>query len=151
VASSGETGPPCLAHELKPGGRYAAGVTTGGGLYRYKLGDVVEVAGNFHQSPRLRLVGRQQHISDWFGEKLDEAHVANVLSVAFHQYRIVPSFAMLACDTRLQDGYTRSAAGYVLYIEADAPNVVLDHVARSIDDALCSNFHYRYARQLGQL
>jgi hypothetical protein len=151
VASSGETGPPCLAHELNPGGRYAGVVTTGGGLYRYKLGDVVEVVGNFHQCPLLRFVGRQQHISDWFGEKLNEAHVARVLSQAFDESRIVPSFAMLACDTRLQDGSTRSAAGYVLYIEADAPNVVLDHVARSIDDALCSNFHYRYARQLGQL
>jgi GH3 auxin-responsive promoter len=152
VASPGEAGPPCLAHELKQGGRYAVVVTTGGGLYRYKLGDVVEVAGNLHQCPLIRFVGRQQHISDWFGEKLNEAHVAKVLQEAFDEYSISPSFAMLACDTRLTTAAdTHPAAGYVLYIEADAPNAVLRRAARSIDEALCGNFHYGYARHLGQL
>lgn len=62
VASSGKTGPPRLAHELEHGGQYAVVITTGGGLYRYKLGDLVEVAGNFDQCPLIRFVGRQQHI-----------------------------------------------------------------------------------------
>jgi hypothetical protein len=141
---SGETGPPRLAHELEDGQQYAVVITTGGGLYRYKLGDLIEVVGNFHQCPLIRFVGRQQHISDWFGEKLNEAHVATVLHEAFDECGISPFFAMLACDTR-------PAAGYVLYIEAEAPDEVLDCAARSIDEALCSNFHYSYARRVGQL
>src|SRR5205085_4734172 len=43
-----------LAHELDRGGRYRVVVTTAGGLYRYQLGDEVEVVGFLHQCPLIR-------------------------------------------------------------------------------------------------
>ncbi|MDQ6802466.1 MAG: GH3 auxin-responsive promoter family protein [Acidobacteriota bacterium] len=125
-----------LADELDAGQQYAVVITTGGGLYRYQLDDVIEVAGRIGQCPLIRFVGRQGLVSDWFGEKLNEAFVAGVLRESL---RNAPSFAMLACDTDIP--------AYVLYIDGDIP----DEAAEDIDTRLRRAFHYDYARFLGQL
>jgi hypothetical protein len=135
---------PQLAHELEPGQRYSVVITTGGGFYRYHLGDIVEVAGREQQCPLVRFVSRRQ-IADWCGEKLHEAHVARVLAAAFSGLRVPPSFAMLACDT------VGPVPNYVLYLEAGMPENQLCEIAASVDSGLEENFHYRYARRLGQL
>jgi GH3 auxin-responsive promoter len=126
---------PLLADELDAGQQYAVVITTGGGLYRYQLDDVIEVVGRVGQCPLIRFVGRQGLVSDWFGEKLNEAFVAGVLRESL----VEPSFAMLACDTDIP--------AYVLYIDGEIP----DGAAADIDVRLRQNFHYDYARFLGQL
>jgi hypothetical protein len=120
-------------------------LTTGGGLYRYLLQDMVEVTGHFHECPLVRFLGRSGHVSDWFGEKLNEAHVSEVLRDVFDSLAMTPSFAMLACHT------VGLPAGYVLYTDAIGSDEVLAHAAARIDKGLRSNFHYHYARELGQL
>lgn len=147
VASSGEADParPKLAHQIDCGQRYAVVLTTGGGLYRYLLQDLVEVTGHFHRCPLIRFLGRQGHVSDWFGEKLSEAHVSQTLRDVFDSLAMAPAFAMLACDTSCP------SVGYVLYIDAIEPDEVLARAAARIDTGLRSNFHYHYARKLGQL
>lgn len=144
VGPTEETGPPHLAHELEEGRKYLVVMTTGGGLYRYRLGDLVEVTGKFRECPLLRFVGRQEHISDWFGEKLSESHVSQVLHDVCVRNAIAPRFAMLACDTQ-------ASPSYVLYIDAESTDNELSHAAQVIDELLCSSFHYQYARKLGQL
>jgi hypothetical protein len=136
---------PRLAHELDRGQQYAVVLTTGGGLYRYQLRDVIEVIDCVHECPIVRFVGRQGLVSDWFGEKLNEAHVSQVLQAAFSALEISPSFAMLACDT------ATAAPGYVLYIDSPEHGEMLDRAAAKIEAGLRDNFHYRYARDLGQL
>jgi hypothetical protein len=135
---------PQLAHRLERGGQYAVVVTTAGGLYRYRLGDQIEVTGHFRGCPLIRFVGRQGTVCDWFGEKLNDAHVSRVLQEVFSALGLAPSFAMLACDT---DAPPR----YVLYIDSPETDEMLDRAAQSIDERLRENFHYNYARQLGQL
>ncbi len=144
VAPSGEMGAAQPAHELVQGRQYSVVMTTGGGMYRYRTGDLVEVTGHFHGCPLIRFLGRHDQVSDWFGEKLNEAHVGRILRESFQDNAVSPSFAMLACDTR-------PAPAYVLYVEVEAPDSVLDHVARKIEESLCGNSGYHYARQLGQL
>jgi hypothetical protein len=136
---------PQFAHELEKGQRYAVVLTTGGGFYRYQLKDLIEVIGHIRGCPMIRFLGRQNYISDWFGEKLNEAHVSGILSEAFQSFDISPAFAMLACDA------DPPAPGYVLYIESSAPGNILRRAAANIEKRLQDNFHYRYARQLGQL
>lgn len=136
---------PRLAHELEHGRRYAVVMTTGGGLYRYQLQDVVEVVGAVAACPLIRFVGRQGHVSDWFGEKLNEAYVAGVLTDAVDRAAIATAFAMLACDDTLPE------PAYVLYIESEASDELLDRLGRDVDSALRRSFHYDYARRLGQL
>lgn len=147
VNSSGDvdSANPHLAHELERGGRYSVVFTTGGGLYRYQLHDLVEVSGHIHQCPMVRFRGRLGQVSDWFGEKLNEAHVAAILREVFDSLELKPAFAMLACDTREQ------SPGYVLYIDAIGPDEWLGQAGAHIETGLCCNYHYRCARELGQL
>ncbi|MBV9492675.1 MAG: GH3 auxin-responsive promoter family protein [Acidobacteria bacterium] len=106
-------------------------LTTGGGLYRYQTGDLVEIVGYAGSCPLLRFLGRKR-VVDHFGEKLNEVFVRDCFTRTLPPHR----FAMLALDG---DHYT-------LFIDADAP---VD-VAR-LEDALRESFHYDYCRRLGQL
>ncbi len=125
-----------LAHELEIGKRYDVIITTGGGLVRYATEDVVEVTGYRGQAPILRFIGRAHHVSDHFGEKLNEIFVRERMQLAL---RDTPhAFAMLACDGN----------AYVLYIETEAP---VDGAAEQLETALRESHHYDLARRLGQL
>jgi hypothetical protein len=84
-------------------------------------------------------------VADWCGEKLHEAQAARVIESAFTARCLTPSFAMLACDT------SADVPHYVLYVEAPGSEDELGGIGASIDHALEENFHYRYARRLGQL
>jgi hypothetical protein len=139
------SGPPRSAHELERGELYTVVVTTGGGLYRYRLNDLIEVTGHVRGCPLIRFVGRGGYVSDWFGEKLNEAHVASVLREVFSALGVAPAFAMLACDT------AAPSPGYVLYVDANELDGVVARAAEEIEIRIRDNFHYRYARDLGQL
>ncbi len=131
---------PHLAGELTAGGEYAVAVTTGGGLYRYRLGDRVRVEGFLGATPCLRFLGREDRVSDRRGEKLSDGHVAAVLE------RLLgggAGFAMLAPDD--EGGRT----GYTLYL--DARNPAPPALALDLERALAENPHYRWCVQLGQL
>lgn len=127
-------GQPHLADELEPAQRYEVVVTTGGGLYRYRMGDLVEVTGHHGALPILRFAGRADKVSDLVGEKLNEAFVASCLDGLGAE-----GFAMLA--PRLEP-----APHYVIYTDRDHPAL-----AAGLDAALRASFHYDYARRLGQL
>jgi GH3 auxin-responsive promoter len=133
-----------LAHELEAGRRYTVIMSTGGGLYRYRLNDVVAVTGHLGQCPLIDFAGKLEYVSDWFGEKLHEAHVAAVLRDAFTSAGS-PAFAMIACDRDL------APPAYVAYVESDADDPTLAAAAGAIETGLRRNFHYDYARLLGQL
>jgi hypothetical protein len=135
---------PERAHQLERGGLYSVAITTGGGLYRYLLGDQIQVTGHIQECPLLRFVGRQDSVSDWFGEKLNDAHVSRAFETTFKRLSISPSFATLACDIA-------PPPGYVLYIDANVNDDLLTRAAEAIDTGLRENFHYEYARRLGQL
>jgi GH3 auxin-responsive promoter len=134
---------PLLAHELECGRRYAVILTTAGGLYRYRLDDIVEVTGREKECPLIRFTGRHGYVSDWFGEKLHEATAAAALASAAPACR--PAFTMLACDPDL------SPPAYVLYVDSDADDGMLLSVAADVDARLRANFHYDCARLVGQL
>jgi hypothetical protein len=139
-----EDGSVLLAHQLRSGACYGVVVTTGGGLYRYNLGDRVEVIDYLGACPLFRFVGRESVFSDWVGEKLLDAHVAAVFQKVFREFGVDPAFAMLAFDTEPSSAYT-------LFLESDACTRIGAQIALSIDLELQSNFHYGYARRLGQI
>jgi hypothetical protein len=135
---------PQLAHQLERGGRYNVVVTTGGGLYRYRLGDRIEVSGYLGECPLVQFVGREQYVSDWFGEKLTDAHVTQVMRQAFGDLGMTPDFSMVACEVE-------SSPGYVLFLESDDAGEKVQRAAAQIEAGLRANFHYDCARRLGQL
>ncbi len=135
-----------LAHELKVGKKYSVVITTGGGLYRYQLRDIIEVVGHYAECPMLRFAGKDDQVSDWFGEKLNAIHVERILTEALRQAGVKPAFAMLACETACVP------AAYTLFIEArEVEDRALLSISARIEGALRRNFHYNYCRELEQL
>ena len=129
------------ATEGEVGGRYRVVLTTGAGLYRYDTEDVIEIAGYRGACPLLRFIGRAEHISDHYGEKLNEIFVRERLERVLLERGVIATFAMLACETN----------AYTLFIESVAPDALLLDAAHALDHALRENIHYDYCRRLGQL
>ncbi|HWA25747.1 MAG TPA: GH3 auxin-responsive promoter family protein [Lacunisphaera sp.] len=119
---------------------YEVVVSTGGGLWRYRLGDRVRVTGFVGRTPSLQFVGRAGDVSDLRGEKLSGEFVARVVK-ALNLSRLEPArFAMLAPAS------SGPAAGYALFWEGGVPPP-----AGEVDRLLAENPHYAWCRQLGQL
>lgn len=136
---------PHLAHELERDVRYQVLLTTGGGLYRYRLGDIVEVVGFLRQCPLVRFLGRAGMASDLVGEKLSEVQVRNALDAVFAQCQLKPRFALLAPS----DG---TPPGYRLFLECDGVDArMLMPLARQIEQELSRNPYYRHAVALQQM
>jgi hypothetical protein len=131
----GDNGRVRLADELEVGRRYRVLITTGGGLARYSLGDLVEVV-----APRaIEFVGKADNVSDLCGEKLSETFVGRVLTDVASR-RGLPGFLMLAPE------WSRPPR-YVLFAETAEAAAIADEV----EAALRESVHYDYCRRLEQL
>ena len=128
ISAAGDVLP---AWQLREGERYEVLLTTAGGLYRYRTGDRVECTGHAGDLPVLHFVGRCGLSSDLVGEKLTDDFVADCL-------QDLPGFAMLLPVAK--------PAGYLLVSDGSHPVDLI-----RIDNRLCRNPQYAYARKLGQL
>jgi hypothetical protein len=129
--------------QLEKGKEYSVVITTGGGLYRYRLGDRILVDDFFGELPCFCFVGKEDQVVDFYGEKLNENFVATVLSEVLGKSDLEPRFSLLA----LEDTLTPPA--YVAYLELDGD--IPDSLAAQIDQALRDNPHYDLCIRLGQL
>jgi hypothetical protein len=135
--------PPRLAHELQAGAAYLPVISTGGGFYRYRLGDVVRVHGFHGQAPLLRFEGRVDQQCDLRGEKLNAHGVAAALERAQRASAVSLSFA-LVCPT------AGDPPRYRLYADG-IDGAALATVAETLERLLGESHGYGYARALGQL
>ena len=137
--------------DLQQGRDYSVLLTTGGGLWRYRLHDQVRVVGSCHATPSLEFVCKDNAVSDLVGEKLDERQAAEALAVAEIDTGTRPEFAMIAPDGSSE----MSACGYALILEfSEALQDLADTAQRwadVVERELCRNYHYNHARRLGQL
>jgi len=126
-------------HELKMGESYQVIVSQMGGLYRYRLGDVVQVVGRIAQTPTLAFLGRGRLVSDLVGEKLSETLIRAEVS------KLLPDDASVASFVPCRIGGDR----YCLVMDHCSQDTVA--LAAHIDAQLLNSHHYRLARELGQL
>jgi hypothetical protein len=117
-----------LIHELSFNEIYEIIVTTKGGLYRYELGDLVQVTGFYKNTPLLEFVGRTHDICDLVGEKLSER--------AIREYVNESQFFIAVPDQKNSQ--------YVFFMETELS-------ASEVDQRLQSIFHYKVARDQRQL
>ena len=136
---------PRLVHELEPGRTYTVIVTTGGGLYRYALGDLVRVVGHVGRTPLVEFVGRTGNVSDLCGEKLAEPHVRTALETAASMLGLGAPFLMLAPEWGPPPHYTVFAGA------ADLDPARLRRLTVMVDGELSRNPSYAWCRTLGQL
>jgi len=128
---------PKLVHELQQGREYSVIHTTGGGFWRYRLGDRVRVTALADGVPCLEFIGKEDGISDLCGEKLSPAFVSKALRQVRENGLLRGGFAMLAPAT--------AGRHYILFTDGAAADVDL------LDEHLRANPHYDYCRRLGQL
>jgi hypothetical protein len=134
---------PRLAHQLAPGGDYAPVISTGGGLYRYRLGDAVRCIGYHLEAPLLQFQGRTDQVSDLCGEKLNPRLVAAAMSYAERTTGGALTFALLA-------PVVADPPHYCLYAEGTDPGK-LRSMCEALERKLGESRGYSYARTLGQL
>jgi hypothetical protein len=137
-----------LAHELERGRTYSVVVTTGGGLYRYRLGDLVDVVGFERGGPLVRFVGREDRVVDLRGEKLNDGFVSERVRSVLERRDLATAFWLIApCGDGSGD------LSYALFLELEqttAPSE-LAGLAEEVDRELRGAYHYDYCRRLGQL
>ncbi len=121
-------------------------MTTGSGFARYKMSDVLRVDGHMGQVPCFTFLGRNDGV-DLVGEKTS-ATMAQAVQDQLQLHGAMP-VTLLALDEAR--GLT---PGYVLLVEC-APGasieVLQQALAEQVEQALQGNFHYKLARELGQL
>ena len=77
-----DEGLPKWAWELEKGGVYRLVISTTAGLYRYDLGDLVEVVGHVGGVPRLRFLRKSSSMLNVTGEKISEEQVIRAVRTA---------------------------------------------------------------------
>ncbi len=123
---------------------YSILLTTGGGLYRYRLHDQVRVVGFHERCPMLEFIGRDGITCDLCGEKLAEPFVREGLDRLARQLGLAWGFALLTPSAAVDQ------PAYTLFLACQTP---LDSaiIAREVDAMLGENGHYAHARRIGQL
>lgn len=139
---------PKLAHELRQDAHYSPLLSTGGGLYRYHLKDVVECVGYEQATPRIRFIGKLDNVSDTCGEKVNARQVEKGLDRARHTLGIQWDVAVLAPVLPKSPG---EPIHYCLFVGADAEDAALAAMAVMVEDELLSGHAFRYACEVGQL
>ncbi|MBE9204312.1 GH3 auxin-responsive promoter family protein [Synechocystis salina LEGE 06099] len=130
---------------VQTGQNYQLIISTPGGLYRYLLGDRLQVSHWYLKTPCLALVGRGDRVSDLVGEKLTEEFVAQTL----RELGLVDGGG-LCCLVPVPGPQPH----YVLYLSSTARMAIAREeqtLAQRLDHSLQRSFHYRRARQLTQL
>ncbi|MFE4516164.1 GH3 auxin-responsive promoter family protein [Kitasatospora sp. NPDC056783] len=104
-----------LPHELEPGREYHVVFSHVGGLYRYAVGDVVQVVDVPDGAPRVRYAGRAGR-SDAVGERLRESQVVRALRTALDSTGL--GLRNVACRVEPADG---TAPRYVFAVAPTLP------------------------------
>ncbi|KAL8530891.1 hypothetical protein ACS0TY_007789 [Phlomoides rotata] len=111
-----------LVH-VKVGGYYEILVTTFSGLYRYRIGDVLQVTGFHNQAPQFRFICRRNVVLSIDNDKTNEEDLHRSITAAAKRL-LEPRHALLVEYTSYAD--TSSIPGhYVIYWEIN--NTIQPH------------------------
>ena len=139
-----DTGEFLCLDELEDGREYYVFVTTGDGLYRYDINDIVRVNGWVGNTPTLGFVQKGKGVTNITGEKVTEAQVLDAVTSAFAPTGAPPEFFIMLAD--------EAASGYTLYVETGASAFAGGGAAGEIDRLLsASNIEYESKRKSGRL
>ncbi|KZV55968.1 hypothetical protein F511_21587 [Dorcoceras hygrometricum] len=127
--------------DVKLGQEYELVVTTYAGLYRYRVGDVLRVAGFKNNAPQFNFVCRKNVVLSIDSDKTDEVELHNAVKNATNH--LIPFDARLTEYTSYADT-TKVPGHYVLYWElsqngsAPIPPSVFEDCCFTIEESLDS-------------
>ncbi len=142
----GETGERTLTfREVEAGKSYELVVTTLSGLYRYVMGDIVEVTGFYGQAPVIRMSRRKSQVLNVADEKMDMRQ----LEKAMLRFECLSGYSLESYC--VGTGFRGSTPFYSVYLEPKTGALPAD-ADKLLDDCLRDScFSYRGAREMGQI
>ncbi|TGM46486.1 hypothetical protein EHQ92_00750 [Leptospira biflexa] len=140
-----EQGNVFLPQNLSIANEYEVLLTTGGGLYRYRIGDRFLMTGYYHQIPILKFLGRNDDVSDLVGEKLHEGFITNELLPELIKFQLTPE------NSYLRGNLKEEKVFYELVIHSNFVGIENSKLTTILEEVLCRNPYYKYARRIGQL
>jgi len=134
-----------LLHELAVGAQYEVVLTNCNGLYRYRLGDVIQVVEHHGRLPVVEVLFRRGGLLDIAGEKTSEHAAREALREALGQE------GLSVVDFTTQVDVDAFPQRYVFFVELEredrAPPVDEAQVSQRLQAALCrANPRYEAAR-----
>jgi hypothetical protein len=133
--------------QLEKGQQYYIFLTNHAGLYRYHLGDRINVCDHDGPTPIIEFLSKGAHVSSLTGEKLTEHQVVEVVrSSALETAVSIETFMMIP--------QWNDPPHYRLYIGSNdaLPRPALQQLARMIDQRLAvNNMEYDSKRESGRL
>ena len=126
---------------LKKGMKVTPLLTTGSLFFRYRLNDLLLVSDFFDQTPCLTFLGRIGE-TDLVGEKISSDLAQKLLSNIANKYEISP-LSLLAVEGHKPH--------YRLLVDGVGKLERLDEISDFLEKELLGHFHYKLARELGQL
>ena len=136
------------ADELEAGNRYEILLTTSAGLYRYRIGDVVEATGFYNRAPMLRFVRKAGEAASITGEKMHANHFLEAFADLARKFDLeIERFCAVA---------NFEASRYDVYLELKnavlSSEFVENEILPALDAALQSaNLEYREKRRSRRL
>lgn len=131
--------------DVEVGSKYEILITTLSGMYRYAIGDVVEVVGFEGQAPVVRVCYRKSQVINIADEKMNVRQLENAM-------RKFQRRAHCGAEGYCVDGdYTKRLPRYILYLEL-ADGELPEDAAEILDECLmesCSG--YKRDRELAEL
>lgn len=112
---------------LEIGELYEVVVTNLSGFYRYRLGDIVKVAGQYFDTPVLNFSHRRGTILDLAGERTNEAHVKTALDRLTDEW--MKEIGSCLRDYTATIDIATTPPRYVFYIELLGDSVPSDAIA----------------------
>jgi hypothetical protein len=103
-----------LLSELEIGHRYEVVMTTWNGLYRYRLGDVIEVDGMFNGIPTFKVIARVGGVISVLWEKTSESQIVSALDLCRSNDKI------FFVDFVVNINHEESPQCYQLWIELES-------------------------------
>jgi hypothetical protein len=138
------------AEELELGQRYYIVLITCSGLYRYHIGDLIQVTGWMGTAPTIEFLSRGAHTSNLTGEKLTEYQVVSAVNAALKD-------AGLALEASVMVPIWADPPYYRLIIEGQH-RISADHLRmlgsladQNLAGANCEYASKRRSRRLGHV
>ena len=136
-----------LPGEVKAGSWYEPVLTTFSGLYRYRLGDVIEVCGFYGESPVIRFLFRKNQRLNGAGEKMTGWQIEQAVREMKEKHKMAFSGY---CIALLEDSIPVRYG--CVFAVAEEKKTAPEEAARWIDEAFCRrNVDYSDVRELGFL
>ena len=131
--------------QIEPGKEYYVIPTTGTGLYRYFMNDIVQVTGMFRGTPTIEFIQKGKGVTNITGEKVYESQVIDAVRSTEDETGLVSAFFMMLAD--------EDRSVYRLIVECATPTELWHSTTRGeVERRLgASNLEYAAKRASGRL